>query len=257
MSNSPAERPPKTLIVRTTAAVAVLFTAWHLFASFLWISPPSTLRELVPGSLLSNYMLPWFGQSWSVFAPAPINGDYRLRVRANLADGEGRSRTTEWVDATAVELSMSHYNLFPPRAAGLATHQASLLKDSYDALNEDQRKIVALDYYAGDNWLGRMREAMTVAGSQAVDEYVVQERHSAAYATQVALAVWGDGVTNAQFEVSRQNVVPFEKRNDPNAKRPPRQLVDTGWRGLIKLPGQSNEAFAATFRETYKHLEQK
>lgn len=242
-------------IVRITLVIASLFTAWHVFASFLWISPPSELRAVVPGQMLSDYMLPWYGQSWSVFAPEPINGDYIFEVRAIVEDGvddNGMATyvATGWVNATDAELSMSRYNLFPPRAAALSTQQASKQLNLWKKLTPEQKDIVALGYYDGDAWLARMRDALTETGGQpqTVTDYVVQERYSVAYATQVAYAVWGEErATQVQFRVSRQNVIPFEKRNDPSAERPEPEVANSGWRGLIVMPGQSTENFTRAF----------
>jgi hypothetical protein len=217
-------------LVRGALAVGVLFTAWHIFASFLWIGPVTPLRDLVPGNLLTSYMIPWYGQSWSVFAPEPINGDYRFKVRALVANEDGSTRETEWISASDVEMSMSRHNLFPPRASALGTHQASLLKGAYDRLSPAQRATAALNYFEGDAWLGRMQNAMNEQGDDQglVVAYIVQERYSDAYATQVARAVWGDSVIRVQFQVLRQNIIPFAQRNNPDAVRPPEQIADTG-----------------------------
>lgn len=265
MTQTPATEPAvpraphRTALARITLVVTGLFTAWHIFASFLWISPPSELRSVVPGNLLEEYMIPWYGQSWSVFAPEPINGDYHFQVRAIVSDGEktgGKAtyKATEWVDASSVELSMSRYNLFPPRAASLSVQQASKLLNQWKELNSDQKKTVALGYYEGDNWLGRMQEALDKQGTDKskVVNYILQERYSSAYATQVAYAIWGqDRVTQVQFMVSRQNIVPFAERHDPDAQRPDAEIADTGWRGLITMPGQSNENFRDVFLAHY------
>jgi hypothetical protein len=236
-------------VMRITFIVIGLFTAWHLFASFLWISPPTPLRNVVPGNVLTSYMIPWFGQSWSVFAPAPINGDFALKVRATLKDAQGNETVTRWVDATNAELSQSRYNLLPPRAATLATHQASLLFNSWSALNAQQQGVAALNYYKSNDWLGRMQIAMNTYGQEAaVIDYIVQERYTDAYATQVANAMWGkDKVELVQYQVFRQNVIPFEERHVKGAKRPGVQLASTGWRGLIVMPGQSADDFKETF----------
>lgn len=252
-----APRPPRKTkpIVRITVVLASLFTVWHVFASFLWISPPSELRNIVPGDALASYMMPWYGQSWSVFAPAPINGDYKFEVRAIIEDGVDNAgmsayTATDWVDATEAELSMSEYNLFPPRAAMLSTQQATKLLNLWKKLTPKQKEVVALGFYEGDAWLGRMQDTLTEAGGQpqTVTDYIVQERYTAAYATQVANAVWGEGrVSQVQFRVSRQDIIPFEERNDPDAVRPAPEAADTGWRGLIVMPGQSSENFARVF----------
>ncbi|KAB1645090.1 DUF5819 family protein [Gulosibacter chungangensis] len=247
------EKKKRSPLVRGVLAALSLVTAWHIFASFLWIAPYSPLREIPTQQVLSSYMIPFFGQSWSVFAPAPINGSYTLKVRA-IVDENGTLTETDWVDATAVELDMIQNNLFPPRAGLQAAEVASQHKSSYDALTDDHQVIVELNYFEGD-WEARLEEKMASYGDEdLVEDFMVTEHMTVAYATQVALAVWGDDVVRVQYEVSRQNVVPFAERNDSDAQRPAVQIVSTGWRGLAKNPGQSDEAFAETFLRVYEGM---
>ena len=248
-----ASAPPKrrTRGARVALAVAALVTAWHIFASFLWIGPPMPLRQVVPGNLLTQYMIPWLGQSWSVFAPAPINGNYDLKLRAVLADDDGAEIVTDWISAVDAEQKMLVHNLFPPRASSLALKQATALKGAWDALTPGQKKIAELNYFKGDDWLGRMQVAMNEANERkntmAVATYIVQERYTDAYAVQAARAVWGQKVVRVQYQTSRQNIIPFEQRNNPKAKLPPLQYAVTGWRGLIVMPGQNEQQFAEIF----------
>ncbi|MFF1879522.1 DUF5819 family protein [Leifsonia sp. NPDC058230] len=259
-AKAPARRP-RTLVMRIVLGGAALVTAWHVLASFLWIGPITPLRELIPGNALSSYMLPWFGQSWSVFAPAPINGDYRFHVRAVLADKSGNEIVTDWVAATDVELAMSHHTLFPARAANLGLKQASSLKAAWDALTPAQRKVAELNYFKGDDWLGRMQVALNEENknqnTDAVVRYIVQERYSDAYAVQVARAIWGDSVIRVQYQASRQNIIPFEDRHTPGAQKPALQFAPIGWRGLIVMPGQSEQEFADVFLRNYKEAVKK
>src|SRR5690606_9067163 len=141
--------------------VACLATIWHIFASFLWIAPPSALREIPTQQVLAGYMLPMFGQSWSVFAPEPINGDYHFNVRA-VIEKDGVETETGWVSATDVELSMIQYNLFPPRAGIQSSEVASGQMNSFQKLNDEQKAVVALDYVDDDweNWMVRSFEKL-------------------------------------------------------------------------------------------------
>lgn len=225
--------------------VALALTAWHLLASVLWIAPAGPARDAVPGDALRSYMLPMYGQSWSVFAPAPINGDHRLDIRAVVVEN-GEERVTDWVRATDVEISLSRHNLFPPRAANLAINVSSAHKSAYDDLNDDHEAVVALDYVQ-DEWQPRLEEDLESDDDGAVDPYLEAEEELTAYATQVAYAVWGENVARVQFQTTRQNVVPFAERNEPDAQKPPLQVVNTGWRGLVERDGQSREQFADYF----------
>ncbi|WP_181276367.1 DUF5819 family protein [Brevibacterium oceani] len=241
-----ARRRP--VVRRTLMVIAVAVTGFHLFATFLWIAPSSALREAVPGELLSKYMIPLWGQSWSVFAPEPINGDYYFDVRAVIDTGGGEE-VTEWVRATDVESDHSTYRPFPPRSAGLGIGVASDLKGSWDDLPADQKAIVKLSYFKGGDSVKRLRAKLDEYDDPdgAVGGYLDSEHVAAAYATQVARAVWGEDVPRVQFQAVRQNVVPFAQRNDKDAKRPKLQPVPVGWRALVVEDDQSEEEFAKYF----------
>lgn len=248
------ENKKRSPLVRGVLVALSLVTAWHIFASFLWIAPYSPMREIPTQKVLSSYMIPLFGQSWSVFAPEPINGSYSFKVRAVVEEGEGGLVETDWVDATAVELSMIQYNLFPPRAGLQAAEVASQHKSEFDSLTADHQATAGFDYFERD-WEARLEEQMSVFGdTDLVEKYMITEHMATAYATQVALAMWGEDVVRVQYEVSRQNVIPFAKRNSPDAEPPALQIVTTGWRGLVQNPGQSDEAFAQVFVRVYEGM---
>ena len=255
--------------MRFVAFLAVLLTAWHVFASFLWIAPYSAnAREVVPGTLLSQYMLPFFGQSWSVFAPEPINGDYHFNVRAVVREAGGEERETGWVSATDVELSMIQYTLAPPRAGIQSSEVASNYKQAYDELPEAQRAIVAGDF-AVDDWEVGLRAALehrpeapqeaddpapAPADEADIAQLVAEEHRATAYATQVAKAIWGDDVLRVQYRVSRQNIIPFAERHNPDAERPEPTVLLPGWRGLVVEEGQNEDNFAEVFRGQYERI---
>ena len=239
----------RPVIKRVVMVVAMLLTAFHLLASFLWIAPSSAMRQVIPGNLLSQYMIPLWGQSWSVFAPEPINGDYYFDVRAVVKTPNGGEEVTEWMRATDVELDHSTYKLFPPRSAGLGVGVASDLKGSWEDLPADQKAIVKLDYFKGTDSTDRLESKLDEYNDPegAVDGYLSSEHLATAYATQVAKAVWGDDVQRVQYQAARQNVVSFADRNKADAQRPKIQPVPVGWRALVTEEHQSDEEFAKYF----------
>lgn len=251
-------KPARKKLVRVVMVIAVLAAVWHIAASFLWIAPYSAgARALFPGGqqVLSSYMIPMFGQSWSVFAPEPINGDYILKVRAALPQAGAEEKITDWVDATEVETSMIRHNLFPPRAGIGAGELASDFKGKWDALTADHKIVVNLNYFNGDDWPIRLSEKLqTYSNAEVVAPYLETENTVIKYATQVARAVWGPTVTRVQFQIYRQNVIPFNDRNTPGVQPQPKQLADTGWRGLEVAPGQSDKDFADVFKAAYERL---
>lgn len=245
---------PRSWPLRIVAALAALLMTWHVFASFLWIFPPSPFRELVPGKALSGYMLPLFGQSWSVFAPEPINGDYHFNVRATVSN-QGQEEVTGWVSASNVELSMVQNNLFPPRAGTQAEELASSQRTAWQKLSDEQREVVSLNYYLA-NAEERIRGDLEAAAGNDADQnlieaYLAEDRMATAYATQVAKSVWGDEVMRVQFRVSRQNVVPFADRNKPDAELPEPHVVSTGWRSPLVVEHQNEEAFQRVFKSQF------
>lgn len=243
-------RRGKVIAKRLVMLVALTITAFHLFASFLWIAPASNLRQVVPGNLLTAYMIPMWGQSWSVFAPEPINGDYYFDVRAVIKNADGEEEITQWVRATDVELTHSTYKLFPPRSAGLAISVSSNLKNSWSELSADHKVIVDLDYFKGDDSQQRLESKLEEYGdkNKVIEPYLQAERTAVAYSTQVAEAVWGDEqVLRVQFQASRKNVIPYAERNKPGAVRPDIQVVPTGWRALVHEEHQSNADFKEYF----------
>ena len=245
-------RPRPTWWVRLIAFAACLLTLWHVFASFLWIAPYSALREIPSQEVLASYMLPMFGQSWSVFAPEPINGDYHFNVRAIVTE-DGEEVETGWVSATDVELSMIRYNLFPPRAGIQSSEVASGQMNAYNKLNEEQKAVIALDFAEGDweEWMVRSFDKLEGEGPSTA-AYMREEHMATAYATQVAYAIWGDDVVKVQYRVSRQNVVPYAERNKPNAQRPDPTFSTTGWRAPLEEEGQSRDAFGDVFRSQFE-----
>lgn len=253
--------------VRLIAFLAAAFTAWHIFASFLWIAPYSeNAREVVPAGMLTSYMIPFFGQSWSVFAPEPINGDYHFNVRAVLIDDDGQRSETGWVSATDVELSMIQYNLTPPRGGIQSSEVASSYKDAFDKMEDLDRAVIGGDFEV-DNWEVGLRAALETPQADAaasslapetrtarIDDLLSEEHRSTAYATQVAKAIWGDDVQQVQYRVSRQNIIPFAQRHNPDAQRPEPMVVLPGWRGLVVEPGQNEGNFANIFRSQFERI---
>lgn len=252
-----AARPRPTWWVKLIALAACLLTLWHVFASFLWIAPYSALREIPTQEVLAGYMLPMFGQSWSVFAPEPINGDYHFNVRAVIEE-DGEEIETGWVSATDVEISMIRYNLFPPRAGIQSSEVASGQMNAYNKLNADQQAVAALDFAKddGEAWMVRTFDELEGDDLPATEAYVAKDHLATAYATQVAYAIWGaDAVIKVQYRVSRQNVVPYAQRNDPNAQRPEPTFSTTGWRLPVEEEGQSREDFADVFHAQFERTQ--
>ena len=129
--------------------------------------------------------------------------------------------------------------------------------NAYNKLNGDQQAVVGVDFAKDDGEVLMVRSFEKLEGDNpSTEAYMAEEHLSTAYATQVAYAIWGaDAVVKVQYRVSRQNVVPYEDRNDPSAQRPDPTFSTTGWRLPIEEEGQSRENFADTFRAQFERIQ--
>jgi len=242
-------------IRQVVSGLLIIFLAWHVFASFLWIAPPTPLREVVPGTLLQSYMIPWFGQSWSVFAPEPINGDNEILIRAELRPA-GESSVTAWINATDIEYQLAYHNLVPPKAATMGMHQAADFRNVWTKLNAEQQASVTRD-------LGQDADLKAVLTdedgrlTEAARAYIAQEERTRAYATEVAYAVWGSRVTAVQYLVQRHPIVPFQSRNDSTIERPDAIQYVTGWRAPSSTFDASDESFRKTFLDAWRSYKER
>ncbi len=169
-------------------------------------------------------------------------------------EGRLREHVTQWIDATDAEYKLQYHKLLQPRAAALASEQASDYKSAWNDLNERQQEVVSWGYWKGKTPKGRFERALRDAAhgdedaEKAAGRFISKHAFTLAYATQAARAVWGDDVVRVQFEVYRQNAVPFAERNDPAAQEPEKQYAPTGWRKPFVIAGQSQQAFTKVFR---------
>ncbi|MEV8268321.1 DUF5819 family protein [Microbacterium sp. NPDC076911] len=249
-SKAPRPRRISAKAVRHTAFVAVaILGVWHIGATFLYSTPSTPLREAIPEAVLTNYNYPLFSQNWSVFAPEPIAGDYGFSVRAALEGADGELVNTEWVNVAAAEADLLRHNPLSPRAGYAAYSQSLATKSAYDALTDAEREVIADSYYLGDDWAYVLEDdlfGVAESSSTVLNAYLREEWRATAYATQVAKAMWGDGVATVQYYVSTNYSVPFEERNAADATGVI-LAMDSGWRGLIERPGQGADRFADVF----------
>lgn len=226
--------------------------AIHIVVTFLFNAPSNPVKETLRGEI-AGYMLPVFDQNWSLFAPNPINSEDTLLIRARIADPEGGDdRITEWVNATEREWTLVHHSLAPSRASRLSSNLHRRLHSAWDDLSADQQEIVARDFDAMPDWsplADALIEAQGGETSSAVANVVRGDRVATGYATQVARALWGDGVVAVQFELRRTPVPRWDVRFDPVPDDPPSTVREFGWRPVLDADGQADEAFAATFEE--------
>ena len=229
---------------RGAAVVLALVLSFHFAATALWVSPAAPLNDAL-APVLNPYMQPFFQQSWSLFAPNPVQGDYTFLLRARWTDrSTGQLRTSDWVDVTTREWSGILHNPLHPRSDMYSDELSGILSDDQDNLIDDQASIVERDYsHSGWGQLLADLSAQKGADPDLLEPYVRHERVAAAFATQYAYALWGPDVEAVQIRLKYTAVPNFEDRADKDAQ-PQSVFTYYGWRPTVVFDGQSQKYFA-------------
>ncbi|PZF81612.1 DUF5819 family protein [Jiangella anatolica] len=242
--NRGADVPP---IAKAAAFFLVGLVVLHFAVTFLWNAPSNPIKDSV-GEQVSGYMRPFFQQNWSLFAPNPVNAEDEVRVRAQVEDPQtGEVSTTEWADATRLEWTLVTHNPAPSRASRLSSNLHRRVNSAWDALTEDQQQIVARDYTDMADWRPLADDLIASQGgetSSRVATMVRADRVATGYATQLAKALWGDGVVAVQFQLVRTPVPRWDVRFDPVPENPQQTVRDFGWRPALVDADQDEAAFA-------------
>lgn len=243
---SPMKAPP--VAARVLAVAVVLVLAWHFLATYTWNASPNATRATITQPVLSAYMIPMFGQSWSVFAPNPGSVNQSLDVRA-IVTKDGKNSTTQWYSLTERSAAQDvQLHPIPARTYLNDFILANRYYDSFLAIDEKARDRAG-DEYLGANWPTKLQKDLLAGLDQStspvVNAYIEYERTVLGLASEVALARWGSGVSKVQVRVLKQPVVPFSQRND-NVTTKTSFFID-GWREPVRVPGLNRSVFKAMF----------
>lgn len=232
-----------------TTAVVLVLVAVHMFFTAVVNVPSSDVKYgPLPGEAADSYVRPLFVQDYRIFAPNPASENRQLWVRAWVEDGSGERTETEWINATGVEIAEAHRRI-------LRKHQTILgaerLMPAYRQLTDEQKEIVSGNFHHEG---GREELADALEDDGGAAAFLQASDYVDAYATQVALAIWGEEHTilAVQARVVYAPVIRWADRNDPDAEPPASTYADLGWRELLEYPGQDREEFARTFRAWYE-----
>ncbi|WP_166848668.1 DUF5819 family protein [Isoptericola sp. BMS4] len=239
--------PPIPRWVVVVAAALALVVLVHSAATALWIAPRNPVSQAA-AEPLGKVMDPMFQQSWSLFAPTPINVANSLEVRAFDAD----LNATEWVDVTDVEISANFtHQLFPNRASRPTRMLAARAHAQFIKLTDDERHALG-GHYHHDAW-PRLAEALEEAdgSSSAARRRLVlaYDKTMAAYATEYVRATVTElDPVYVQFRVVRQRAAPYASRDEV-----PQAIAYTfGRRPMYEFSRQDSEAF----REAIERFQQ-
>jgi len=204
-------RPRHPLVARVAAVVVALFLLWHFALTFAWNSQQTALTDLITPQTLNAYMMPWFQQNWSVFAPDPVSANLSFDVKARTADGA----ETAWYTVTDADITRGVLHKPIPNRDYLTTF--ALVDDFYGAfraLPDSAQKVVSVDHSQTSDWLPVVHDALVAGGVPQADADTFTRYEDSAYrlATAVAEARWGTGIEGVQVRLRQQAVQAFAAR---------------------------------------------
>ena len=185
-----------------------------------------------------NYLRPFFGQSWRLFAPNPIDEDMSLLVQGAYVDGDGKLRATPWVNWTRVEQDVIEHRLIGGRAGYITTKFYVRLDDEFQELESPNQKTLSerTSPLAPPSW-DALEDYLARVGPDEDDlaDYLQYDRAAVRLATNVVTSRWPSrDITAVRYALREQGVTPYEARHDSKAERQEARPAATmrigGWR---------------------------
>lgn len=133
-----SESPRLTRGARITGIITSIVLAVAILGTLLVVSPEGTpLRSTVRSATL-----PYFGQTWRVFAPNILKSNRTFELRAQWRDDSGELVTSGWVSITDIEQRGVGGNSVPANIRKASWNASGTYQQRYNALDGDQRERV-------------------------------------------------------------------------------------------------------------------
>jgi hypothetical protein len=227
---------PETESRTVFAAVASTIVGLHMLAVSLAAVPTNPVSDAFESQL--DYLSPYFGQSWRLFAPNPVDEDRTLLVQGAYVDDAGKLRVTPWVNWTKVEQDVIEHRLIGGRAGYITSKFYGALDEEYQEMAPEQE--VASERtspVAPPSW-AQLEAVLAQVGpdDDDLEDYLDYDRAAARLATNVIDAGAGGkfDITAVRYALREQGVTPYEDRHGSEAERkaarPPAEVRIGGWR---------------------------
>ncbi|MDT0700367.1 DUF5819 family protein [Staphylococcus chromogenes] len=105
--------------------VLTLILAMHFTLVLLFVAPINPISNKT-SYFVSNYINPIFTQTWTLFAPDPIDRNTSLQIRTISVNGS----KGEWIDSSNIIVEKMHKNYFSPYNR-IARIPESILNESF------------------------------------------------------------------------------------------------------------------------------
>ncbi|MGO1768582.1 MAG: DUF5819 family protein [Microbacterium sp.] len=212
-----------------TGIIATIVVAIVMVGTAFVLAPAGTpLRSEVRA-----VAVPYFGQTWRVFAPGILKTNRTLEVRAQWRE-DGELVTSGWVSLTAIEQSGVPGNLAPSNIRKSTWNASGTYLKRYNALDDDQRVRVRDTFIErdGDEFHAIPVEELVAdlgEGDADVIRFLRMDYMLMRLTTLYATAGFGQDIERVQWRVATERPNDFTHRFDEERQFEP-NVVTFGWR---------------------------
>ena len=217
------------------AAIASTLVGLHLLAVTLAAVPGNSVSDAFDDQL--GYLTPFFGQSWRLFAPNPVDEDRSFLVQGAYVDADGELRMTPWVSWTEVEQDVIEHRLVGGRAGYITTKFYGPLDEEFRELESDEQKTLSArtSPLSPPSW-SELRDYLARIGPDEDDlaDYLRFDRAATRLATNAVSARTSQKLTAVRYALREHGVTPYDARQGDKAERqaarPEPETRIGGWR---------------------------
>lgn len=215
---------------RVTGIVATAIALIVMIGTVLIVSPPGTALR----SEVRSVALPYFSQTWKVFAPSITKSDRTFEIRAQWRDENGNLVKSGWVSITDIELRSVKGAFTPSRIQKSTLNVSQTYLQRYYALDEAQRERVRTTFIEvhGDGFRAIPdQDLINELGADDGDviRFLRMDYMLMRNATLYATAGFGEKIERVQWRVVRDRPNDFTHRFDDERQFDP-VIVAYGWR---------------------------
>ncbi len=211
--------PPSRSRTRLLTFICASVLAFHFLATIVFLMPLSILGVHFGGTA-NRYIVPFFQQRWSLFAPDPPLRNVFLHFQCEQANGN----ITPWLDRASV-LQQEHASYrFTPEAYLFRVDRAAVMTAIGSKDEVFETVLEKVEQSGDDSLLSRMQEA-----SQARDQArLVQQRFVYRLVAEHCRSAVGDDVRSIRPRVVFQDIPKYSHRYDDPADEPATS-IDFPW----------------------------
>ncbi len=216
--------------MKATGIVATVVMFVVMLGTVLVVSPDGTpLRSEVRSAAL-----PYFGQTWRVFAPNIMKVNRTFEIRSQWRDDDGELVTSGWVSITDIEQTGVGGNLVPSNIRKSSWNVSGTYLQRYNKLDAAQRERVRdtfIEPHDGGFRPIPVEDLIDDIGRDEADVvlYLRMDYMLMRYATYYATAGFGTNIERVQWRIIRERPNDFTHRFDDEPQNSP-TITTFGWR---------------------------